>query len=220
VASQALFCAVLLAVVAVLLAGTAAYGQVSGRFGLDITARRIPTTLTGEIVLDTPSEFAMLEFGIASNLALKADFGVGNFLLDAATNMAGPEHLVATGVLKADGFEAYGFRLDGLSVSSELWFAVPFEAVLDVNNLPNAVVIPPADPLFVTFRATESWSYAGWSVKQLFMFQDVNFPDPASTFSPLYYPVQSQSCQWGSLTYVTWRAGVVTSVDDLVGDAR
>jgi len=217
VASQVPFCGVLLVVVAVLLAGTAAYGQVSGKFGLDVTARRIPTTLTGEIVLDTPSEFAMLEFGIASNLHLKVGYGFADFIIDGATNMAGPEHLAFAADVRLGNLAAYGISLDGVTISPELWFAVPFEAVVDVNNLPNAVVIPPADPLFVTLRLTGTWSYAGWSVKELLMFQDVNFPNPSYSFGPLYYPVQSQSCKWGSLTYVTWRPGVATSVSTVLG---
>ena len=196
--------------------GGAAYGQLSGQFGLDLVARRIPTTVTGEIKLDTPSEFAMLEFGIASNLDLKVDFGLADLLIDAATNMAGPEHLVLAGEAKAGSLAAYGIALDELSIRPEMWFAVPFEAVVDVNNLPNAVVIPPADPLFVALRLTTSWSYAGWSIKELLMFQDVNFPAPSSSFAPLYYPSQSQSYAWGSLTYVSWRAEV-TSISGVIG---
>jgi hypothetical protein len=196
--------------------GGAAYGQLSGQFGLDLVARRIPTTVTGEIKLDTPSEFAMLEFGIASNLDLKVDFGLADLLIDAATNMAGPEHLVLAGEVKAGSLAAYGIVLDELSIRPEMWFAVPFEAVVDVNNLPNAVVIPPADPLFAALRLTTSWSYAGWSIKELLMFQDVNFPAPSSSFAPLYYPSQSQSYAWGSLTYIGWR-GEVTSLSGVIG---
>jgi len=40
----------------------------------------------------------------------------------------------------------------GVEVKPELWFAVPFESVTDVNNLPNAAVIPPGDMLFAQAR--------------------------------------------------------------------
>jgi len=90
---------VLLAAVFVLVFGVVtSYGQMSGRFGLDIVARRIPTTLTGEIKLDTPSEFVMLEFAIASKLVLNVSVGGGiDFNVDAAVNTAGPEHFVFKG---------------------------------------------------------------------------------------------------------------------------
>lgn len=214
--SKRAFPFVLLAVLWLAVGGGASYGQLSGQFGVDITARRIPTTLSGEIVLDTPSEFAMLEFGIASNLDLKVGLGFADLLVDAAVNMAGPEHLVLAGEVRGGSLAAYGIALDALSIRPEIWFAVPFEAVVDVNNLPNAVVIPPADPLFVALRLTTSWSYAGWTIKELLMFQDVNFPDPASSFGPLYYPVGSQSYAWGSLTYISWQAEV-TSLSGVIG---
>ena len=211
------FCYLFLAIVGLVVAGATSFGQLSGQFGLDIIARRIPTTETDEIKLDTPSEFAMLEFGIASNLDVKIGCGFADFTIDAATNMAGPEHLVAVGAAKVEDLEAYGIKLDELSLVPELWFAVPFESVVDVDNLPTSVVIPPADPLFVTLRVAASWSYAGWSVKELLMFEDINFPEPGSSFASLYYPVQSQSFAWGSLTHVSWRAPVATSIAGVLG---
>jgi hypothetical protein len=209
--------AALLVIVGWFLVGAPVTAQLSGQFGLDLVARRIPTTETDEIKLNTPSEFAELEFGIVSNLDLKVRSGFTDFTVDGATNMAGPEHLILAGVMKGKDFQAYGIKLDELSLAPELWFAVPFEAVLDVNNLPNAVVIPPADPLFVALRLAASWSRAGWSAKQLLMFQDTSFPKPGSSFAPLSYPVQSQSFGWGSLTYLTWQAPVSTSVSVVMG---
>ena len=41
----------LLLIVLVILGGVTTVAQLSGRFGLDLVARRIPTTLTGEIKL-------------------------------------------------------------------------------------------------------------------------------------------------------------------------
>jgi hypothetical protein len=217
VASQAPFCGVLLVVVAVLLAGTVAHGQVSGQFGLDILARRIPTTLTPGIALDTWSEFAMLEFGLASKLDLHANLGFSSFTVNAATNMAGPEHLVLIGNLELKELDSYALKMDGFSFSPEVWFAVPFESVIDVNNLPNSAVIPPADPLFVALRATASCSYAGWSMKVLLMFEDYNFPDPSAAFVPLEYQYSDQSFAWGCLTTISWHAPLSTTVSSTTG---
>ncbi len=208
---------VLVVVLSVFAAGGACCGQLSGKISLDLVARRIPTTVTDEIKLNTPSEFAMLEFGIASNLDVRVGLGFLDLAVDTATNMAGPEHLVLSATAKSKNLNVYGLRLDELELSPEVWVAVPFEAVVDVNNLPNAVVIPPADPLFVALRFTTSFSRGEWSLKQLVMFQDTNFPSPGSSFTPLHYPVQSQSFAWGSLTYVSWRAPVATSLSGVIG---
>ena len=184
---------------------------------MDVIARRIPTTLTGEIKLDTPSEFVMLEFAIASKAILNVDFGFFDLNIDAAVNTAGPEHLVLKAPLTFGGLPAYGVPLDKISVVPEMWFAVPFEAVTDVNNLPNSVIIPPADILFVKTRVTLSTSVAGFSVKNLLMLEDVNFPSPGSAFTPLRYPVQSQSFAMGNLTTVSWRAQIGVSVSANIG---
>ena len=220
--SWILLCAVLLAT-----AGTwTAVGQLSGFFGLDIIARRIPTTLTGEIKLDTPSEFAMLEFGIASQLDIQVSLGYADVNIDAAVNMAGPEHLILDAVGQFDEIDLYGMMIDRLSIVPELWFAVPFESVSDVNGLPNAVVIPPGDPLFVAGRLTGSWQVGGFAVKQLLMLEDINFPNPGGTYTrrtpglpwtPIYYGTQSQSFAAGSLTYVSWRAQLGVSVSSVTG---
>ena len=197
--------------------GFVSNAQLSGQFGLDVIARRIPTTLTGEIKLDTPSEFVMLEFAIASKAILNVDFGFFDLNIDAAVNTAGAEHLVLKAPLTFGGLFAYGVPLDKISVVPEMWFAVPFEAVTDVNNLPNSVIIPPADILFVKTRVTLSTSVAGFSVKNLLMLEDINFPSPGSAFTPLYYPVQSQSFAVGSLTTVSWRAQIGVSVSASIG---
>ena len=197
--------------------GVASHAQLSGQFGLGIIARRIPTTLTGEIKLDTPSEFVMLEFAIASDAILNVDFGFFDLKLDAAVNTAGPEHFVIKAPSSFGGLPVYGIALDKLSIVPEMWFAVPFEAVMDVNNLPNSVVIPPGDILFVKTRVTFSTSVGGFAVKSLFMLEDVNFPSPGSSYTPLYYPVQSQSFAMGSLTTVSWRAQIGVSVNASIG---
>ncbi len=197
--------------------GVASRAQLSGQFGLSVITRRIPTTLTGEIKLDTPSEFVMLEFAIASQAILSVDLGLFDLDIDAAVNTAGPEHFVFKTPLSFGGLPVYGVPLDELSVVPEIWFAVPFEAVTDVNDLPNSVVIPPGDILFVTARATLSTSIAGFNVKTLIMLDDVNFPNPGSAYTPLYYGVQSQSFAIGSLISASWRAQMGVSVSAGLG---
>jgi len=197
--------------------GVVSRAQLSGQFGLGIIARRIPTTLTGEIELDTPSEFVMLEFAIASDAILNVDFGFFDLKLDAAVNTAGPEHFVIKAPMSFGGLPVYGVPLDKLSIVPEMWFAVPFEAVTDVNGLPNTVIIPPGDILFVKTRVTWSTAIGGFSIKQIVMLEDINFPSPGSAFIPLYYPVESQSFAMGSLTTASWRAQIGVSVNASIG---
>jgi len=168
------FLGILLLIVAVILGGGTTLAQLSGRFGLDIVTRRIPTTLTGEIKLDTPSEFVMLEFAIASNLILDVDFGFAHLNIDAVVNTAGPEHLVLKTPMDFGCLPFYEITLDKLSIVPEMWFAVPFEAVTDVNNLPNSVIIPPGDVLFVKARVTLSTSISGFNITHLAMLEDIN----------------------------------------------
>jgi len=214
---------VLLAVVLLLVFGVVgSHGQLSGRFGLDIIARRIPTTLTGEIKLDTPSEFVMLEFAVASKLVLTVPLGFADLSLDVAVNTAGPEHFVFKGNAALGKVDIYGLILEGFSIVPEMWFAVPFESVLDVNNLPNSVLIPPGDALFVRSSVTFTAALSGFNVKQLVMFEDVNFPNPGAAYVPLYYPPpQSPSLgpnyALGGITTVSWRAACGISISSVSG---
>ena len=211
------FCGVLFLVVVVIIGGCAAFAQLSGRFGLDLVARRIPTTLTGEIKLDTPSEFVMLEFAIASNLIINASFGFADLNIDAVVNTAGPEHCVIKAPISLGELPFYEITFDKLDIVPEMWFAVPFEAVTDVNNLPNSVIIPPGDIMFVKARVTLSTSISGFSIKTLAMLDDINFPNPGSSYTPLYYPVQSQSFAVGGITSVSWRAQAGFSMSANIG---
>ncbi|MCX6092303.1 MAG: hypothetical protein NTX23_05510 [Candidatus Bipolaricaulota bacterium] len=133
-----------LAVIVLAMVVVPALGQLSGQFSLDFAARRIPTTLSDDIALDTPSEFAMLEFAIYSNLDVNVDCGFANLKLDMGTNMAGPEHAVGIANLQLAPVEFGGLSFEDIHAIGEMWFAVPFEGVTDVNNLPNCVVILPA----------------------------------------------------------------------------
>jgi hypothetical protein len=200
-----------------LVLGGAAQAQLSGQFGLDIAARRIPTTESDEIKLDTPSEFAVLEFSIASNLDLKIGCGFATFDIDAAVNMAGPEHAVAAADIRIEPIPFYGATLEKVHLIPEVWFAVPFEAVTDVNNLPNSVLIPPGDPLFVTARLTTSAEVSGFRLRSLVMLEDINFPKPGSSYEPLYYEHVDQDFDVGNLFYATWTAQLGFSANATLG---
>ena len=51
----------------------------------------------------------------------------------------------------------------------------------------------------------------------LLMLEDVTFPSPSSAFTPLYYPLQSQSFAIGSLMSVSWRAQMGFSMSASLG---
>lgn len=78
-------------------------------------------------------------------------------------------------------------------------FAVPYETVADANNLPNVALIPPGDLLFAQARVEVSWTFSGLSLRWITVFQDLNFPDPGATFTPLTYAAQSQSFAVGNI---------------------
>jgi hypothetical protein len=207
----------LFATVGLVLVSATAFGQLSGQFGLDLVARRIPTTLTDEIALDTPSEFAMLEFAIYSNLDVTVDCGFGDLKLDVGTNMAGPQHAVGIADIQIAPIPLNGAFVDKIHLIGEMWFAVPFEGVTDVNNLPNCVVIPPGDPLFVAARFTASFEYAGFKARCLFMLEDVTFPSPSATFTPLYYRSADQDFGLGSILSTSWSSPLGSFVNLTAG---
>jgi hypothetical protein len=91
------------------------------------------------------------------------------------------------------------FFLGPLLMKPEVWLAVPFETVVDINHFTNSVVIPPGDFMFVKLRWTTQVGIGGLDVTNLFMLEDVNFPNPLADFVPLEYPVQSQSFHTGDI---------------------
>jgi hypothetical protein len=207
----------LFAIVGLVMASVTALGQLSGQFGLDLVARRIPTTLADEIALDAPSEFAMLEFGIYSNLAVTVDCGFADLKLDMGTNMAGPEHAVGVADVQVAPIPLNGALVDNIHLIGEIWFAVPFEGVTDVNNLPNCVVIPPGDPLFVATRFTASFECAGFTTRCLFMLQDVGFPAPSAPFTPLFYEQADQDFGLGTILSTSWSSPLGSSLNLTLG---
>ncbi|MCK5213570.1 MAG: hypothetical protein KAQ74_06540, partial [Dehalococcoidia bacterium] len=76
--------------------------------------------------------------------------------------------------------------------------------VTDINHFLNWVAIPPGgDLMFVTARCTISGNFGGLNIENLFMIQDVTFPNPGTNFVPLQYPVQSQSFHVGNILTLT-----------------
>lgn len=200
--------------------GMAAAGQVSGQLSLDFAARKIPTTLSDDIGLDMPSEYAMLEFAVASNLDVTVDTSFGEIVLDLGTNMAGPEHAVGIADFRIAPIDLGGATLDDVHAIGEMWFAVPFESVTDVNNLPNSALIPPGDPLFVSARFTASFECEGFHGSCLFMLEDVTFPNPGVHFLPPthvdgvpdFYRAESQDFGLGSIWSLSWTSPLGPSV--------
>ena len=205
----------MIAAILIVLVTLPAHAQLSGRIDLDMIGRRIPTTVTGEIKLDTPSEFTMFELAIASKLDLTVRTGFIDPHVQAAINTAGLEHFVFTTPMQFDGPLLFGF--DDVGLVPEIWIAVPFENVVDVNNLPNSVMIPPGDPLLATARVTFSTSIAGFDLEQILMLDDVNFPSPSGSFDPLFYRHTDQDFHLGVLTQARWRANGGFSMNVQVG---
>ena len=211
---------VLLLCLSVVVLSVAVSGQLSGRLGLDLVARRIPTTVTGEIKLDTPSEFTMLEFAIASSLDLTLTTGFIDPHVQAVVNTAGLEHCVLSSPFNFGDLPLFETQFDELKLVPEIWVAVPFQNAIDVNGLPNSVVVPPGDPLFVSARTTISASVAGFNIDSLIMLEDANFPSPSSTYDatdPLVYDHGDQEFALGSLTTVSWRGSIGWSMNAQVG---
>lgn len=167
--------------------------SVSGRYGIRVDILPVPVTLIDEIKLDTPAELTLLKFGVENSLDLAVRFCDLLFLLDGSINIAGLERVILE-------MEA---PLGPITIHPEMWFAVPFETVTDINHFTNWVVIPPGDLLFVKTRWTFETTYEGIHFENLLMLEDVNFPDPSRDFEPLFYPEQSQSFRVGNILTLT-----------------
>jgi hypothetical protein len=163
--------------------GLGATLDISGSYGLNIVTMPIPATLVGEIKLDTPAELTLLKFGIEAWGHLDVAFCNVLLTLDSAINIAGLERLIL--IMDAP--------LGAFRIKPEIWFATPFESVVDVNHFPNSVVIPPGDMLFVKTRWTLTTTLWGLDISYLFMMEDVNFPNPNADYPELWYGQQSQS---------------------------
>jgi len=162
---------------------------------LSLSATPMPCSLTDEIKTDTPCDKTFLKWEIKSTIDLDLKIGQTDYFLDSALSISHPEHLVLG--LKTE--------VGGLTLKPEAWFAVPFEGVTDVNNMYNSAVIPPGNPLFAAMRLTTSFSLSKIRFKNLFMYEDVNFPNPRSSFENLEYDAQSQSFKVGDIFYFSGR---------------
>jgi len=160
---------------------------------LSLSATPMPCTLSEEIESETPCERAFLKWDIKSIIDLDVKFGNTDYFLDTALSISHPEHLVLG--LQSD--------VGGFTLRPEIWFAAPFESITDVNNMYNSVVIPPGDPLFVTARLTTTYNVGSFRFKNLFMYEDVNFP--GYSFDGMEYTAQSQSFKVGDILYLSGR---------------
>jgi len=161
----------------------------SGSTAVNPSAILLPCTLVGEIKLDTPCERTVFSWDLDMALKLRLSFSPSELWLDAVGGFAGFEHVI----LGAKGV------LGGMTIQPELWFAVPFESVTDVNGLPNAAVIPPGDLLFAAARVEASGEVGGFSVRWVSVLQDLNFPNPGAGFPYLHYGVQARASPRGAI---------------------
>jgi len=184
--------ALAVAVALTLAVASGAVGQgieISGRYDLNTRMLPVPATLVSEIQLDAPAELTLLKFGIESSLDLSLTYGPLTTHLNTALSIPGLERFILD----------LAMPIGPAAATCEMWFAVPFETVTDINHFQNWVVIPPGDLQFVTARFTTSGDVGLLSIHNLFMIQDVNFPNPSRDFGSLQYPTQSQSFHAGDI---------------------
>jgi len=172
----------------------------SGNTAVNLSAIPLPCSLVDEVKLDTPCERTVFSWDLDMATKFRLSLNPSELWLDATGGFAGFEHVVLGG--KAD--------FAGITVKSELWFAAPFESVSDVNDLPNAVLIPPGGILFAQARVEATGRFGGFNTRLVSVLQDINFPDPGGDFSYLSYTVQSQSFAMGS--YLILSGAVVEPV--------
>ena len=162
---------------------------------LNLSGTPMPCSLTDEIQLDAPCEETFIKWDVKSIVDLDFKIGKTDYFLDSALSIAHPEHLVL-------GLES---SMGELTVKPEIWFAVPFQSAIDVSNLYNSVVIPPGDPLFFTARFNTTFNFSGIRFKNLFMYEDINFPSARSNYGDITYDYQSQDFKVGNIFYFSGR---------------
>ncbi len=188
---------------AVVGAGCGVLGQVSssklgvltGSTTLSIAGYPLPCSVVDEIKLDTPCERTVFAWDVEIGINLKCSFDPLAVLLSTVLGIPGFEHVVA-------GLEG---TLAGITIKPEMDFAVPYESVVDVNNLPNMAVIPPGDLLFAQARLEASGTFSGIRVRWVTVFQDLNFPNPGADYDdplspdPDLYDASDQTFALGSV---------------------
>jgi len=186
--------------------------DVSGQCSVATIMMPVPATLEGGIQLDTPAELTLLKFGIESELDFTATVWDAALHMNSAINIAGLERVIVD----------FSAPLGPIGLKLELWNAVPFETVTDVDHFTNWVAIPPGDLMFVKTRFTTSIEINSVTFENLFMLEDVTFPNPYANFAPLQYPVQSQSFHAGDILTISFEPypGVTArSVTNLCADS-
>lgn len=164
-------------------------GLLTGSTTVSLTGFPLPCTIVDEIKLDTPCERTVFAWDLEMGIVLKCSFDPLTVFVDTVFGIPGFEYVVGG----LDG------KWGDFTLKSELCFAVPYESVVDVNNLPNMAVIPPGELLFAQFRAEVAGTFSGIRVQWILLFQDLNFPNPGADYGPLTYTAADQSFALGSL---------------------
>lgn len=180
----------------------ASTGILSGGTTVNIAVRPVPCTLDPPM-LDTPCEWSLLAWDIDVNINLRCSFDNMAVLLNTVFGIAGIEYV-------APGAE---IKLGDHTLKGTLLFATPFQAVTDIYNQPNTVVIPYGDLLFAGASLEVSLRFGTSSVRWLVAFQDLNFPNPGSIYNPpgwppgepLLYGAEHQEFAMGSLITISTR---------------
>lgn len=183
------------------LASSPGFGLMSGSTTVSLMGFPLPCSIVDEIKLDTPCERTVFAWDLEVGINLKCSFDSLAVTIGTVFGIPGPEHL-ALGLAG---------KWAGIALSSELCFAVPYESVVDANNLPNVAVIPPGDLLFAQARMEASGNFSGMGVQWIAVFQDLNFPNPGAEYNPPgapdHYRASDQSFALGSLITLSADAG-------------
>ena len=162
----------------------------TGNTTVNLSAIPSPCSLVDEIKLDTPCERTVFLWDLDIALKFTLTFRENtNLWLDAAAGFAGFEYVV---------FGGRGI-LGGVEIKPEFWLAVPFETVIDINQLPNSAIISPGEMLFAAAQVQANWRADMFRISWTSVFQDLNFPNPGVDFPYLHYGIQSQSFALGTV---------------------
>lgn len=168
--------------------------SVAGQYGVATIVIPVPASLVGGIQLDTPAELTLLKFGIESRLDFTMTSGGLGLHFNSAINIAGLERVILD----------VSLPLGPIQCKMEIWTAVPFETVTDVNHFTNWVVIPPGDLMFVKMRLTTEMTFGSVSIHNLMMLEDVTFPNPGADFVPLQYLRDDQTFGVGDILTISF----------------
>jgi hypothetical protein len=193
--------------------GAVAAGPIdlSGQYTLATVVIPVSATLIGGTWIGAPAEFIYPRLGIESTLDLTLHAFNTQCHVNSAMNFAGFERFIVDAKIP----------LGPMLIEPEIWCAVPFETVIDDDFIANSLAIPPGDMLFVKTRWTLQFEYNGLRFHDLFMIEDVKFPDPSVDFSGLEYGTQTQSFHVGNILTITaepFPGVLLTSVTNICAD--